>query len=174
MTRDSQIAAVIKLLVPADRAQCTRFVVSALNDIDLAKRDHQHEDDLGSKSAKKALRAHRSALNRARSTHAGLPDGLKQTLEASAKTFAREQLDFSASIDVCDRILELHRRRVIDFPRIKAAAWAKNILDLEGIACSLKKKGTWPKLAAILHGSPKEDFYHHCSVYRAGPKPGLK
>jgi hypothetical protein len=174
MTRASQIAAILKFLNPADRAECKRFVVSALDDIDRTKRDQKHEADLASKLSKKALRSYRDALRRARATHAGLPDGLKKTLESKAKTFAREQIDFSTSIDICDQILSLHRGRVIDFPRIKAAFWAKNILDLQGIVSSLKKKGKWPLLAALLHGTPKEDFYHHCSVYRAGPKPGPK
>jgi hypothetical protein len=174
MTRDRQVAAAIKLIGPEDRSQCTRFIVSALDDIEHAKRDHRHEADLVSKSAKIALRTHLRALRRARDTLRGLPDGLKQTLEAMAKASAREQIDFAASIDMCDRVLALHRRSVIDFPRIKAAAWAKNIFDLQGMACPLKKKGKWPLLAALLHGTPKEDFYHHCSVYRAGPKPGPK
>jgi hypothetical protein len=175
MTRQSQIADAIKVIGPADRLECTRFVVSALDDIDRTKLDQQQEKDLASKSAKKALRAHRAALNHARVTYANLPDGMKQTMTAMAKTSAIvAETNFSASIDMCDRILVLHRGRVIDFPRIMAAAWAKNILELQGTVCSLTKKGKWPRLAAILHGSPKEDFYHHCSVYRAGPKLGLK
>ena len=174
MTRESQIVAVIKLLSPGNRAECRRFVISALDDIDDAKRNHKLEADLASKSARKKLQSYRTALRRARDTHADLPDGLKQTLESSAKTLARDQIDFSASIHICDQILALRRRHVIDFPRVKAAAWAKNILDLQGIACPLKKKGKWPLLAALLHGTPKEDFYHHCSVYRAGPKQGPK
>jgi hypothetical protein len=174
MTRENQISAVMKLLKPADQKECRRFVVSALGDIERTKHEHQHEEDLGSKEAKTALRAYRSVLDRARAAHARLSDGLKQTLEASAKAAAREPIDFAVSIAACDRILALRRRTVVDFPRIRAAFWARNILDDQGIASPLKKKGVWPRLAAILHGSPKEDFYHHCSVYRAGPKQGPK
>jgi len=39
-----------------------------------------------------------------RAAHARLSDGLKQTLEASAKAAAREPIDFAVSIAACDRI----------------------------------------------------------------------
>jgi hypothetical protein len=170
MTREAQIRAVLKLLKPANTAECREFVSLAITDIERAKRDQQHEEDLASKSAKKALKAYLAALNRARVAHKSLPEGLKHTLEIAAKTSGREPLNLMGTIEIADGILALHRRRVVDFPRIQAAAWAKNILDLLGMQSPLKKKGTWPTLAGVLHGSPADDFYHHCSLYRAGPK----
>ncbi len=176
MTREDQIKKAVRLLKPADRAACEKYLNEALDDLAKTKAENQHIRDIA--SARKALTAYRKVLLRAKVAYKRLPDGVKPTLQALGRIGGQRGVDFEALIRDCDRVLTgPHPSSKRDYFKYNAAAWAKNILDLMIMESPLTHNGKWPKLAAILHGdasSDSDDLFHHCSEYNASRNSGQK
>jgi hypothetical protein len=176
MTRASQIKEALKLLKPADRAACVKYLNAALDDLEITKAANQQLHDVASKEARKTLASYRDVLRRALVTYKRLPDGLKQTLDALGRIRGQGAVNFEALIDNCERTLAAPRARSKkDYVKYNAAAWAKNVLDLLDMKSPLTRDGDWPTLAAILHGgSGADDLFHHCGQWSASQNSGPK
>jgi hypothetical protein len=177
MTRGDQIKEALKLLMPADRAACTKYLEEALVDLEKTKAENQLLDDIASKESRKALDAYSAALRKAQNTQRRLPDGLKQILGTLGAIGGQCEVNFGAMINDCERVLAApHAQSKKDYVKMNAAAWAKNLLNLLDIDSPLTHDGKWPALAAILHGDgDSKDLFHHCTEYNkasrnSGPK----
>jgi hypothetical protein len=177
MTRGDQMKKALKLLMPADRAACTKYIEEALDDLEKTKVANQQLDDIASKESRKALDAYSVALRKAQNIQKRLPDGLKQILGTLGMIGGQREVNFGTMINDCERVLAApHAQSRKDYVKINAAAWAKNLLNLLGIDSPLTHDGKWPALAAILHGDGDSmDLFHHCSEYNkasrnSGPK----
>jgi hypothetical protein len=177
MTRKDQIKKALKLLMPADRAACTKYLEGALDDLEKTKAENQLLDDIASKESRKALDAYSAALRKAQDAQKRLPDGLKQILGILGTIGGQREVNFGVLINNCERVLAApHVQSKKDYVKMNAAALAKNLLNLLDIDSPLTRNGKWPALAAILHGDgDSKDLFHHCGEYnRASRNRGPK
>jgi hypothetical protein len=176
MIREDQVNEALKLLKPADRAACMKYLNAALDDLAITKAANQHLRDIASKEARKSLTAYSKVLRRTEVAYKRLPDGLKQTLGTLGRISGQGEVNFGALINDCDRVFNApHAWSTKDYFKYNAAAWAKNVLNLLDKESPLTHDGDWPKLAAILHGDPEtDDLFHHCTQYNSSMNSGQK
>ncbi len=169
MIPEAQFKAAIKLLKPApdQRAFCERCVRNALAAVDADKRQTQHEKDVASKQARKALETYRAALKRAQIASENLPEGMRKKLGSLAALEEIALPNFAALIAVCDRAFPSQVPPRADFDRFSSATWAWNVLVMMGEQPTATRGGKWAKLAAILYGSRDDDFFHYCRMCNA-------
>ena len=174
MQREKRISAALKLLKPsvADRAICETRINTAVAQIERDKDSAQYEKDVASKAARGALRSYRAALHRAQNAERALPPGMRDKLALRTALQLVPSPDFPALLAACDKALDVRQLPMkADFGRYSAAVWAGYVLQSIGVRASVTRGGIWPKLAGILYGDPKSDFYNDCqSAKRSKPK----
>jgi hypothetical protein len=175
MKKRDQISKALKLLKPNDVATARRYIDEAITSLNAAMSENQLLEELAAKDSRKSLKAFRSAMARAEVAFRSMPDGMRAAFDRSIEIGGHKPIAFNAAIGVCDKILAApHHRSRIDYVGLNAAAWAWNLFGLlELPSPPLTKRGTWPKLAAILVNT-NADMFHHCRLYKRGASSGRK
>lgn len=166
MTRDEQIEKALDLLRPVDRSICRGYLSQALDDLEITRSHNRVLTDLYAKDSRKALKAYRDVVARARVARNQLTETLRVSIDRLQSMRGQSAIDFDGLLEDCDKMLsETYRKHRQDFEKRNAAAWARNIFSLLDRGCPpLTKGGEWPTLAAILDGSD-DDFFHFCRLH---------
>jgi hypothetical protein len=173
--KQDQISKAVKLLMPRDTAAARKYVGWAITNLNVAKSENHHLEDLAAKKSRKSLEAFQKAIDRARVAFTKMPDGMRIVFDRSIEIEGHKPIPFDAAISACRKVLAApHRRSKIDYVGLNAAASAWNLFGLLDLPNPpLTRGGKWPKLAAILVNSD-EDMFHHCRLYKRGASSGPK